>query len=156
DELDPDAAPHRHRRGRGGRDLDQGSPRPVRRHPRGPGRRGDARLRARRPPDAAAGAGAVARACEKSLRGRYGKTWKRSHQGNLDSWGRVLGTRCWGCAATLRRDSAIAGTGGLAVGITAGGAAASAGGAAVSTSAETAGSAASSACDGVSPSPERA
>ena len=46
DIVDPHAASHDHPRLRGDRDRHQGPPRPLRRHPRGAGRRGDGRLRA--------------------------------------------------------------------------------------------------------------
>ena len=47
--LDPHPPPHHHRDRRGDRDRHQGPPRPLRRHPRRPGGRGDARLRHPRP-----------------------------------------------------------------------------------------------------------
>ena len=49
DLLDPHPAPHHHRDRQGDRDRHQGPPRPLRRHPRRAGRRGDARLRPPRP-----------------------------------------------------------------------------------------------------------
>ena len=57
DILDPHAAPHDHPRLRGDRDRHQGPPRPLRRHPRRAGRRGDGRLRAGGRVLAASGAG---------------------------------------------------------------------------------------------------
>ena len=48
DLVDPRAPPDRHARRRGDRHRHQGPPRPLRRHPRGAGRRGDGRLRAGR------------------------------------------------------------------------------------------------------------
>ena len=73
DQFDPDPAPDRRSRRTGDRHHHQGPSRPVRRHPRRAGGRGDAGLRAGRPPAAASGAEpgrAHGRAAAAQLRGQ--------------------------------------------------------------------------------------